>query len=51
VHFDSAVVVNETQLPELIQKETHARVRGLDHVGQCVLLIFGMTGSGLPSFP
>ena len=35
--FDSAVVVNETQLPGLIQKETHTRARGADHVGQCVL--------------
>ena len=35
--FHSALVVNETQLPELIQKETHASARGADHVGQRIL--------------
>ena len=35
--FHSALVVNETQLPELIQKETHASARGADHVGERIL--------------
>ena len=37
MHFHSAVVVNETQLPKLTKKETLAGARGADHVGQCVL--------------
>ena len=33
VNLQSAVVVNEAQLPELIQKETDAGPRGADHFG------------------
>ena len=34
VHLQSAVVLNEAQLPELIQKETDAGARGADHFRQ-----------------
>ena len=37
MNLQSAVVVNEAQLPELIQKETDTGARGADHVGQCFL--------------
>ena len=37
MHFHSALVVNEAQLSELIQKETHTRARGADHVGERIL--------------
>lgn len=33
----SAVVIDEAQLPELIQKETDSWSRGADHIGQSLL--------------
>lgn len=34
MHVKMAVVLNEAQLPELIQKETDAGPRGADHLGE-----------------
>ena len=51
MHFHSALVVNEAQLPELIKKKlTRERVVPTMLAG-VYWLIFGMTDSGLPSFP
>jgi hypothetical protein len=46
-----AVVVNESRLAELGQKETDAGSRGADHLGERFLTDLCMPGSGLPSFP
>ena len=38
-------VFDEPKLAELIHEVAHARPRRAHHFGQCLLLIFGSTGS------
>ena len=50
MYLHSALVVDKAQLPELIQKKlTRERVVPI-MLASVSWLIFGMTGSGLPSF-
>ena len=51
VHFHSALVVNDAQLPELIKKKLTRERVAPTMLASVSWLIFGMTGSGLPSFP
>ena len=40
VHVDAAIVVDQTQLPELVHEKTDARPGGPDHLSQRLLADF-----------
>jgi hypothetical protein len=37
VNLKTTAIFDETEFPELIQKEIHARTRGANHLCQCLL--------------